>query len=445
MNEPRALVEHFFRHEFGRLVAVLTRSLGVRRLDLVEDVVQAALVQALETWSRRGVPEDPAGWLYRTARNLATDALRREQAHARALPHLANEVEQETAPHEAHFADEIGDEPLRLLFVCCHEEVPAESRIAFALRTLCGFSTAEIARGLLTSEANVQKRIERADTDCATWTLNSRHRPAQLPPGWMRCSRSSTSCSVRAATPPMPMCRSAATCATKPGGWRGCSPTIPPATSRAVHALLALMCFHAARFDARVAFDGGGVLFEEQDRSVWNWGDVREGMAWFARSAVGDELTRYHVEASIAWEHCRAATFADTDWRRIAELYEVLDRIVPSPVQRSTAPSPKPTCTARKPGSIAWPLLLRKTSPPRIPLVRGHRRVTLPPWPARRRRARLARGTAMDERQYRRRVPASPPRGVPAFPRFSRLTQYPVLSLALHCRFVRNKTYENIR
>src|SRR6476659_8767832 len=118
MSEPRALVEHFFRHEFGRLVAVLTRSLGVRRLDLVEDVVQAALVQALETWSRRGVPEDPAGWLYRTARNLAIDALRRKRTHAHALPRLAEDAEQESS-FEAHFADEIGDEPLRLLFVCC--------------------------------------------------------------------------------------------------------------------------------------------------------------------------------------------------------------------------------------------------------------------------------------------------------------------------------------
>ena len=133
-------MEHFFRHEFGRLVAVLTRSLGVRRLDLVEEVVQAALVQALETWSRRGVPEDPAGWLYRTARNLAIDALRRERTHAQALPRLAEDAERETSPLEAHFADEIGDEPLRLLFVCCHEAVPAESRVAIALRTLCGFS-----------------------------------------------------------------------------------------------------------------------------------------------------------------------------------------------------------------------------------------------------------------------------------------------------------------
>ena len=104
MSEPRALLEHFFRHEFGRLGAVLTRSLGVRRLDLVEDVVQAALVQALETWSRRGVPEDPAGWLYRTARNLAIDALRRERTHARALPRLAEAAEREACSGRAQLS-----------------------------------------------------------------------------------------------------------------------------------------------------------------------------------------------------------------------------------------------------------------------------------------------------------------------------------------------------
>ena len=118
-------MEHFFRHEFGRLGAVLTRSLGVRRLDLVEDVVSAALVQALETWSRRGVPEDPAGWLYRTALNLAIDALRRERTHAQALARLAEDDERDSSPLEAHFANEIGDEPLRLLFVCAWEHCRA--------------------------------------------------------------------------------------------------------------------------------------------------------------------------------------------------------------------------------------------------------------------------------------------------------------------------------
>jgi|SRR5579883_352325 len=333
MSEPRALVEHFFRHEFGRLSAVLTRSLGLRRLELVEDVVQTALVQALEIWSRRGVPEDPAGWLYRTARNLAIDSLRREQTHARALPRLAGDTERESSLLEAHFADEIGDAPLRLLFVCCHEAVPAESRVAFALRMLCGFSTAEIARALLTTDANVQKRIERArdrlheldidfDTPAAD-QLGARldavlaviyllfNQGCYVTHGDMLIRRDLCDEARRLAR--MLVAQSVG--------------DVP-----AVHALLALMCFHAARFDARVARDGVMVLLEEQDRSTWNWSEVREGMAWLARSATGEELTRYHVEAGIAWEHCRAPTFADTDWRQIAELYDILDRIAPSPL-----------------------------------------------------------------------------------------------------------------
>ncbi len=159
-DQPRDLVEHFFRHESGRLVALLARSLGVGRLDLIEDVVQASLMQALQTWGHRGIPDDPAGWLYRTARNQAIDALRRERVQARILPHVTDS--EEIKSDEPLFAEEIADEPLRLLFLCCHESVPIESRVALALRTVCGFSTAEIARGLLTTDANVQKRIARA-------------------------------------------------------------------------------------------------------------------------------------------------------------------------------------------------------------------------------------------------------------------------------------------
>jgi RNA polymerase sigma factor (sigma-70 family) len=340
MNEPRALVEHFFRHESGRLCAVLTRSLGVRRLDLVEDVVQAALERALETWSRRGVPPDPAGWLYRTARNLAIDALRRERIHDRVTSrfrcdarHLAEDAERDLHPLEAHFADEIGDEPLRLLFVCCHEAVPAESRVALALRTLCGFSTAEIARALLTTEANVQKRIERArdglrevnvDFDTPPAAQLGARLDAVLAVIYLLFSQGS-----HVTHGDLPIRRDLCDEARRQARMLAAHPVgdVP-----AVQALLALMCFHAARFDARVDRDGAIVLLEEQDRSAWNWSDVREGMAWLAKSAVGDELTRYHVEAGIAWEHCRAPTFADTDWRRIAELYDTLERIAPSPL-----------------------------------------------------------------------------------------------------------------
>lgn len=333
MSGSNGLVEHFFRHESGRLVAVLTRALGVRRLALVEDVVQAALVQALETWSRRGAPDDPAGWLYRTARNLAVDALRRERTHSQALPRLAEDAPRDDAPPEPRFADEIGDEPLGLLFVCCHEAVPAESRVALALRTLCGFSTAEIARGLLATEANVQKRIQRARGQ-----LRELEVEFETPPAARLRERLEAVLAVvyllfsqgcHATHGDEPIRRDLCDEARRLGRMLA---EHPAGDVPAVYALLAMMCFHAARFDARVDSEGAVVLLEEQDRSAWNWSDVREGMGWLARSASGDELTRYHVEAGIAWEHCRAPSFADTDWRRIAEGYDLLDRIAPSPL-----------------------------------------------------------------------------------------------------------------
>ena len=170
MSEPRALVEHFFRHEFGRLVAVLTRSLGVRRLELVEDVVQAALVQALETWSRRGVPEDPAGWLYRTARNLAIDALRRERTHALALPRLAEDAEQESSPLER-------SSPTRSAtnrFACSSSAATKRCRPNPASRSRCGRyavsaprrSPARCSPPTLTSRSGSSGR----GIGCASWT-----------------------------------------------------------------------------------------------------------------------------------------------------------------------------------------------------------------------------------------------------------------------------------
>ena len=371
MSEPRALVEHFFRHEFGRLVAVLTRSLGVRRLDLAEDVVQAAHKQALQTWSRRGVPEDPAGWLYRTARNLAIDALRRERTHAQVLSRVAENAERESSPLAAHFADEIGDEPLRLLFLCCHEAVPTESRVAIALRTLCGFSTAEIARALLTTDANVQKRIERArdrlreldvDFDTPDAAQLRARLDAVLAVVYLLFNRG---CHVTHSG----TCRSTATCAMRPTAGTDARLPIPSATSRPVHALLAASLFHGAHADARIALDGAIVLLEEQDRSAWNWADVVK--AWRGSpgrpSATKPRGTSTWKPASPGSTAARL-TFADTDWRRLAGCTRharCASRHVAAELAQPRGR--RSACTARKPASTAWPPSSRKTFPPVIP------------------------------------------------------------------------------
>ncbi len=364
MTQLNDLVEHFFRHESGRLVALLTRSLGVERLDLVEDVVQASLMQALETWGVRGIPDDPAGWLYRTARNRALDSLRRERVRERILPEISVDACEEPLADEPQFADEIGDEPLRLLFLCCHESVPIESSVALALRTVCGFGTDEIARGLLTTEANVQKRIARAKgrlrDEPGAWEspglgpLRSRL-DAVLATIYLLFNEG-----YNAAHSDVPIRRDL------------CDEALRLARMLAVHAagddsvvfaLVAVIGLHSARLDSRLSPSGTIVLLEEQDRSTWNWSLVREAMEWMGRSATGPTLTRYHVEAAIAWEHCRAPAFAETDWGRIIDLYSTLERIAPSPIHSLN----RAVAEAYRDGPEAGLARLAKVPPEQIP------------------------------------------------------------------------------
>ncbi len=161
-TDSSSLVEHCFRHEYGRLVAVLTRALGVRNLELVEDVVQASLAKAIHAWAHKGVPNDPAAWLYRTARNLAIDSIRRSQVERRIV--AVNALEQAFLAEDDSNANssEVADSTLRFLFLCCHPNIPFESSVAIALKTVSGFSTEEIATAFLITMSNAEKRITRA-------------------------------------------------------------------------------------------------------------------------------------------------------------------------------------------------------------------------------------------------------------------------------------------
>ena len=335
MNDSRTLVEHFFRHEYGRLVAVLTRSLGIRNLQLVEDVVQTALSKAIQGWGQNGIPDNPGAWLHRTARNLAIDALRRIQTERRLLslecvePSISNDVLSATL----HSYEEVGDEPLRFFFLCCHPSIPTESSIAFALKTVCGFSIYEVASALLISTSSAEKRITRAKeklrelgTELAeldATAIESRIEAVQLAiyllfnEGY---ASSSGETSLR-----KDLCNEAIRLA------RMLVAVIPSSESTSC-ALLALMLMHSARFETRIGQDGAIVLLEDQDRAQWNWSHIREAMQWMARSATGDRLSRYHVEAAIAWEHCRAASFHEVDWDAIAYKYRILAEIQPSPM-----------------------------------------------------------------------------------------------------------------
>lgn len=316
------LVEHFFRREYGRLVALLTRRLGVARLELVEDAVQSALVHAMQAWPRAGTPADPAGWLYRAAKNAATDTLRRDAAFADKRPEFAAPTATADERPDDHL---IGDEQLRMLFTCCHPELPDESRLALALKVVCGFGVDEIARALLTATANVQKRLTRAKDKLAEMGFNADEVPdADLPARresvhsvlYLLFNEGYHS-SAEADLIRRDLCAEAIRLAELLA-------THPTLGSPASEALLALMRMHAARFDARQSAAGELLVLAEQDRFRWDREMIRTAFFWLERSARGDELSRYHLEAAILAEHCRAETFAETDWDRIISLYDLL-------------------------------------------------------------------------------------------------------------------------
>jgi RNA polymerase sigma-70 factor (ECF subfamily) len=328
------LVEHYFRHEYGRLVAVLVHRVGLHHLEAVEDAVQGALLTALTAWVGSGIPRDPSAWLFRVAHNHLLGVLRQDRGHQEKLRSTADpDVDTGEAPDSPAFSGEVRDELLRMLFVCCDEGIPRESQLVLALKTLCGFSTGEIAFRLFTTEANVYKRLARARE-----RLREREVDTQTPP--LESLRSRLQ-SVHAVIYLLFNEGYLSTQAEHAIRAELCDEAIRLGTLLADHAvgaapptfaLLALMHLHAARLASRQDATGGLLLLEEQDRSLWDAEHLRQGATWLERAADGEIVTRFHAEAAIAAEHCFAPSFAETRWNEIAKLYGMLERIDPSPL-----------------------------------------------------------------------------------------------------------------
>lgn len=328
------LVEHFFRHEAGRLVSVLIRIFGWRNFDLVEDMVQATLVDALQAWRHRGVPGNPSGWVHGVARNKILDALRRDKIGQRVVTEWAATLPTSQEGLDKQFLDSaIEDSQLRMIFACCHPRLARENQLALTLKTLCGFGVLEIGRALLVSEETVKKRIQRARRDLIdhevsldppqdgdlAHRLDAVHQVLYLlfNEGY---SSSKGDTAIRA-----DLCEDAV--------WLChllCSQ--PRFSTPATHALMALMLFHAARLEARLDQHGGVLLMEEQDRAKWDHRLIRRAQEFLDRSAEGAVISPFHLEGAIACHHCMAPSYAETDWLAILHLYDALLKIHRSPV-----------------------------------------------------------------------------------------------------------------
>ncbi len=336
-GEISRLADHLFRQESGKLVSVLTGIFGIDRLQMAEDVVQEALIRALQTWPYYGVPKNPAAWLTQTAKNLALDVVRREKNFQEKQTQIVAFMEGwsvDSSPDDtAAFDNEIKDDRLRLMFACCHPQIPQESQTALALKTLCGFGPAEIAKAFLTTEAAIAKRLTRARQRIRELQI-----PFEIPSGEDSVARldgvlqtvyllfnegykASSGESLIREELCVEAIRLATSLAEHPVGNRP-----------RVHALVALMLLNGARLATRMDGDGNILLLKEQDRSQWSRGMIARGIWHLGQSAEGAELSQYHLQACISACHCMARDYQSTDWGQIVSLYDQLAHLDDSPV-----------------------------------------------------------------------------------------------------------------
>jgi RNA polymerase sigma factor (sigma-70 family) len=339
MNQPGVskLVDHLFRHESGKMIAVLSKLLGLQNLETAQDIVQDSLLQAMNTWSFKGIPENPQAWLYRVAKNKAIDFLRRAKKFKEVSPQysylLQSEYTLASTVNNFFLENEIQDSQLRMMFACCHPSITEESQVALTLKTLCGLSVSEIAKAFLTTEETIAKRIYRAKEkiriekiglevpvneelilrlDIVLKSLyllfnegyNSSH-PDQLIREDL-CAEAMRLCFLITENK---------------------TTSYPRAK-----ALLALMCFQASRLTTRLDDKGNIILLKHQNRKKWNRHLIQKGFDYLDAAAEPFEISPYNIEAAIASLHAASPSFEQTDWRSIYHLYEMLYQLKPNPV-----------------------------------------------------------------------------------------------------------------
>lgn len=333
MKQEAGIISSLFRQEFSKMVAVISKLYGLEHIEIAEDIVSETFLLAAESWSQSGIPPNPAAWLYTVAKRKTVHHFRRNSIlHNNVIPQLQNGLEVAEEIAEVNFSTQhIKDSQLQMLFAVCNPVIASEAQIGLALRILCGFGIEEIAEAFLTNKEAINKRLFRAKEKLRTEKVEM-----EFPPDSEITARLDNALHIiyllfnegyYSKTQNQILRKEFCREAMRLGIMlvENESTNIP-----ATNALMALMCFHASRFDARQTNEGDFVLYEDQDENSWDNELINQGMYFLGRSATGNEITSYHLEAKIAHCHC---TKADTKekWEEVLQLYNQLLLINYSP------------------------------------------------------------------------------------------------------------------
>ncbi len=331
--KEQELIPHLFRTEYSKIVAVLSKLFGIEYIETAEDIVSDSFLLAAETWGLKGLPKDPTAWLYTVSKNKAIDFLRREKVFTGKIVPAIKSGSTSSAEPEIDLSNKnISDSQLQMMFAICHPSISTESQIGLSLSILCGFGTEEIADAFLTNKETIYKRLARAKEK-----LRAEKVKIELPVQSEIISR------LEAVLTTLYLLFSE-------GYYSSSQNTIlrkdlcieamrlnlmlienEQTNTAPANALLALMCFHSSRFEARTNQNGELVLYEEQDESLWNKELIEKGEYYLNQASTGNRLSKYHLEAAIAYWHTYIKDSPEK-WESILQLYNRLLQIEYSPI-----------------------------------------------------------------------------------------------------------------
>ena len=373
-----SMIDHLFRNRAGQMVSHLTRMLGPEHLELAEEVVQESLLKALQNWSYNGIPDNPAGWLFRVARNAALDAVRHQSLVLEKEPQVEADYLRRSdfaVEDDPRLEERLRDDELRMVMMCCHPALAREARVALSLKTVGGFNVREIARAFLAQESTISQRLVRAKRQIRDLNLKF-----EMPTGPELSERLQSALEViylmfnegYAAQSGEDLVRHDLCGEALRLGKLLTDSSIGTPTSKA---LVALIAFQAARLAARVDASGDLVLLQDQDPNLWDAQLTAMGFHYFTQCSEGNEISEYHLQAAIASIHANATKIKNTDWKAILDLYDQLMELNPSPIAALNRVVALSKVQGTNAGLEALQPLLGEPSLKKyylLPVVRGH-------------------------------------------------------------------------